>query len=143
MLLDPYRISSNFRPQKRAANCKIDKFSEEFHDFYQKVRAGLNPDLPHPICDPYGFFLICKDVITDKNPYGCGFNQPLDEKTCFNVLSKECEDILKMSFETLDLSARARSRIIKVARTIADLDMSENIEVKHILEAVSYRGKFN
>ena len=58
-------------------------------------------------------------------------------------LSKECEDIIKKSFETLDLSARARSRIIKVARTIADLDMSENIEVKHILEAVSYRGKFN
>lgn len=58
-------------------------------------------------------------------------------------LSKDCEDIIKRSFETLDLSARARSRIIKVARTIADLDMCENIEVKHILEAVSYRGKFN
>ncbi|MBO5888604.1 MAG: YifB family Mg chelatase-like AAA ATPase [Clostridia bacterium] len=58
-------------------------------------------------------------------------------------LSKECEDIIKRSFEALDLSARARSRIIKVARTIADLDMSENIEVNHILEAVGYRGKFN
>ena len=61
----------------------------------------------------------------------------------FCKLSKECEDIIRKSFEALDLSARARSRIIKVARTIADLDMSENIEVKHILEAVSYRGKFN
>ncbi len=59
------------------------------------------------------------------------------------TLSSECEDIIKRSFEALDLSARARSRIIKVARTIADLDMSENIEVSHILEAVSYRGKFN
>ncbi len=58
-------------------------------------------------------------------------------------LSSECEDIIKRSFEALDLSARARSRIIKVARTIADLDMSENIEISHILEAVSYRGKFN
>lgn len=58
-------------------------------------------------------------------------------------LSSECEEIIKRSFEALDLSARARSRIIKVSRTIADLDMSENIEVKHILEAVSYRGKFN
>ena len=58
-------------------------------------------------------------------------------------LSKDCEEVIKKSFEALDLSARARSRIIKVARTIADLDMSENIEVKHILESIGYRGKFN
>ncbi|MBO5926589.1 MAG: YifB family Mg chelatase-like AAA ATPase [Clostridia bacterium] len=58
-------------------------------------------------------------------------------------LSKECEEVIKRSFEALDLSARARSRIIKVARTIADLDLSENIEVKHILEAVGYRSKFH
>ncbi len=57
-------------------------------------------------------------------------------------LSSECERVLKTSFERLDLSARARSRIIKVARTIADLDMSENIEVKHLLEAVGYRGNY-
>ncbi len=55
-------------------------------------------------------------------------------------LTKESEDIIKMSFQTLNLSARARSRIIKVARTIADLDYSENIMPKHILEAISYRS---
>lgn len=55
-------------------------------------------------------------------------------------LSRECEDILKNAFETLHLSARARSRIIKVARTIADLDFSENIAPAHIFEAASYRG---
>ncbi len=55
-------------------------------------------------------------------------------------LSKECEDIIKMSFETLNLSARARTRIIKVARTIADLDYSENIMPKHVLEAIGYRS---
>ncbi len=72
-------------------------------------------------------------------------NAEMGEKQLKNYckLSSECESIIKQSFEALDLSARARSRIIKVARTIADLDMSENIEVKHILEAVSYRGKFN
>jgi magnesium chelatase family protein len=55
-------------------------------------------------------------------------------------LSKECEDILRTAFETLHLSARARSRIIKVARTIADLDMSTDIRPEHILEASSYRS---
>ena len=56
------------------------------------------------------------------------------------VLSPECEAIMKRSFDTLALSARARSRILKVARTIADLDYSETIEKKHLLEAIGYRN---
>lgn len=55
-------------------------------------------------------------------------------------LSAESEGILRGAFETLHLSARARSRIIKVARTIADLDFSEIIKPAHILEAASYRS---
>lgn len=54
-------------------------------------------------------------------------------------LSEECEEILKNSYIKLGLSARARSRIVKVARTIADMSLSENIRPEHILEAVSYR----
>ena len=55
-------------------------------------------------------------------------------------LSRECESILKDAFERFRLSARARSRIITVARTIADLDLSEEIKPAHVLEAVSYRS---
>ena len=55
-------------------------------------------------------------------------------------LLAECEDILRGAFERLSLSARARSRIIKVARTIADLDFSAEIRPEHILEATSYRN---
>ena len=54
-------------------------------------------------------------------------------------LSKQCEDVLREAFESLHLSARARSRILKVARTIADLDLSENIQPDHLYEAISYR----
>ena len=68
-------------------------------------------------------------------------NSDMAEKDlkAFCTLDKECEGILRMSFESLKLSARARSRIIKVARTIADMAGSENIRPEHILEAVSYR----
>ena len=54
-------------------------------------------------------------------------------------LSEECEDILKKAYETLHLSPRARSRIIKVARTIADMELYDDIRPEHLLEAISYR----
>ena len=54
-------------------------------------------------------------------------------------LDAEGEQVLREAFERLNLSARARSRILKVARTIADLDLSENITAEHLYEAISYR----
>ncbi len=54
-------------------------------------------------------------------------------------LSEECEKLLKSAYESLNLSPRARSRIIKVARTIADMELCDNIRAEHILEAISYR----
>ena len=54
-------------------------------------------------------------------------------------LDAECENALREAFDSLHLSARARSRILKVARTIADLELSENITTEHLYEAISYR----
>ncbi len=58
-------------------------------------------------------------------------------------LSPECEQLLQSSAEKLGLSARAYHRIIKVARTISDLDESEAITPNHILEALTYRPQFS
>lgn len=56
------------------------------------------------------------------------------------VLDEQTLAILHAAMERLSLSARAYNRILKVARTIADLDGKENIEMQHVAEAVGYRN---
>jgi magnesium chelatase family protein len=63
----------------------------------------------------------------------------------FCKISKNSDVLLRIAFDKLNLSARAFNRILKVARTIADLDGSEDILDEHLMEAISYRtldGKY-
>ena len=62
----------------------------------------------------------------------------LIEKYC--SLDDESKNVLENAFERLNLSARAYDKILKVARTIADLADSENIKLEHLVEAIQYRS---
>lgn len=65
-------------------------------------------------------------------------NSKMIQKYC--SLNEECSNLLKGAMDKLNLSARAYDRILKVARTIADLDNSQYIKEEHLAEAIQYRS---
>ena len=58
----------------------------------------------------------------------------------FCPLDENCQNILSRAFKNLNMSARGYNRILKVARTVADLKESENITPKHLALAISFRN---
>lgn len=59
--------------------------------------------------------------------------------TEFCALSPECEQLMHQAFDSMALTARSYDRILRVARTIADLDGAETIGLAHLAEAIQYR----
>ena len=74
--------------------------------------------------------------------YGIYSNAELTTKMVsqFCVLDNKGEELLQNAFKKLKLSIRAYERILKVSRTIADLEGKVNIEYKHVAEAIQYRS---
>ena len=77
-----------------------------------------------------------------KNEKGIYCNAQMTPKLIakYAVLDETSLAMLKTAMTRFDLSARAYDRILKVARTIADLDRSENIQFQHVAEAIGYRN---
>jgi magnesium chelatase family protein len=77
-----------------------------------------------------------------KNSEGVYANAQMSSKQLKEicVISTAAQNLLKTAMEKLNLSARAYDRILKVSRTIADLEGSENIQPQHLAEAIQYRS---
>src|SRR5260370_853144 len=56
------------------------------------------------------------------------------------ILDEEGKSLLESAMENLGLSARAHDRILRMARTIADLEGTENLKAGHVSEAINYRS---
>jgi magnesium chelatase family protein len=70
--------------------------------------------------------------------YNSQLTPGLLKKYC--VLDRETKKLMEAAFQQLSLSARAHHKIIKMGRTIADMDGAEKIDVRHIAEAIQYRS---
>ena len=77
-----------------------------------------------------------------KENTGVYSNSQMSSKTLRDVcrITAEGQQLLKTAMEKLGLSARAYDRILKVSRTIADLDNSSDIKTEHLAEAIQYRS---
>ena len=69
----------------------------------------------------------------------CNAQMAPRQRRTFCDLSSDCEKLLERAMLQQGLSARAHDRILRVARTIADLDAADHLETKHIAEAIQYR----
>ncbi|MDI9537227.1 MAG: YifB family Mg chelatase-like AAA ATPase [Bacteroidota bacterium] len=77
-----------------------------------------------------------------KNSVGIHCNAQMKSKMLhkYAAIDSDGQALLKLAMARMNLSARAYDRILKVARTIADLDGSENIQTQHLAEAINYRN---
>ena len=76
----------------------------------------------------------------DKSRITCNARMGSRELKSYCALTEQTMELLKFAMSDLNLSARAYDRVLKVARTIADLVNSENVAPDHISEAIQYRS---
>lgn len=108
---------------------KIEKISsKEYIEKSEKIRERVN--------------YARQNQIQRYKKYGIHSNAELNTKLIaeFCQLDLKGEELLESAFKKLKLSVRAYERILKVARTIADLEGKINIEFKHVAEAIQYRS---
>ncbi len=108
----------------------------EYEELRRKNPAESSADLRQRVHEARGL----QRVRFSGDETMCNAHMGTKELRQFCSLSPEGEELMRDAFDTMGLSARSHDRILRVARTIADLDSSEEIGVEHIAEAIQYRS---
>lgn len=107
-----------------------------FQDLSQKSTAESSAEIKARVAQARE--LQRKRYSGAQNFVNAGLSPDQMRKYC--ELSSECSELMKAAFSALNLTGRSYDRILRVARTIADLDNSQNIEPQHIAEAIQHRS---
>jgi len=108
---------------------------------YKEMRSTSEPESSAKILDRVirARELQLTRFSSERQKLYCNAQMPPQSIRKFCELSADCERLLERAMAQQGLSARAHDRILKVARTIADLDGVPQLEPKHIAEAIQYR----
>ena len=108
----------------------------EYEELRRKNPAESSAEIRQRVNEARGL----QRVRFSGNETMCNAHMGTKELRQFCSLSPEGEELMRDAFDTMGLSARSHDRILRVARTIADLDGAEQIGVEHIAEAIQYRS---
>lgn len=133
--IDRYRnrISS---PLLDRLDIHIEMTEVDYTDLTSSAKAESSADVRLRVCRARE--LQRQRYLQDGVMFNSQLNTPLMRKYC--RMTGEAEELLHLAYERLRLSVRAYTRVIKVARTIADIAGEQTIQKPHVLEAVQYRG---
>ncbi|SFH50551.1 magnesium chelatase family protein [Tindallia magadiensis] len=134
----PYQIQRYVQRISGPLIDRVDLFCEarrlEYEDLTSTRQAESSLSIRKRIAKARNFQLSRYGNLNLKN---ANFNTAQIKKYC--VLEASAEKLMAYAYDKLKLSARAYSRLMKVSRSIADMDLSEKIEEKHLAEALQFR----
>ncbi len=115
---------------------QVDVSSVNYYDLDSNIKSETSEEIRKRVVNAHK--IQQERFKNDNITFNSQMTSSQIDKYC--ILGEKEKIIMKKAFDSLKLSARGYHKILKLARTIADLDNSEYINVKHIAEAIQYRN---
>ena len=119
---------------------RIDMIVEVSSVKFEELRSRAEAEPSSAIKSRVDAARAIQNARYDGTPTRCNAYMQPSELRAFCQLDEDCTVLMKQAFDALGMTARSYDRVLKVARTIADLAGSETIRPEHIAEAVQYRS---